>query len=229
MKTCIWQSIALAVVVCACVPAWAHRFIPNDGSHSSADNALAINDVDVSQVAYQELSQDSPQLWFRLQAEAGQALHVEVGVPKIDRYAAYRPSYAIVGPGLPDASLPFAIPEGDGAWGYSTAEVASPEVFNEEFTGTESWIFPATDVVLPLAGTYYVVAYGPPGVWGKMWLAVGTAEKFGFSDIVTLPGVVWKVRTFHEVFPIGGLGMLIFAIALALVLFLFIGVPLLAI
>jgi len=61
------------------------------------------------------------------------------------------------------------------------------------------------------------VGYLPGEVEGKFWLAIGTAEQFGLSDILSLPRVLFDVRAFHEAGPAGGL--LFWAMAAAALLF----------
>ena len=187
---------------------WAHRLVPDNGAHVNAQTAIPIEDINVSQVAYHEVTAESPQLWFTFNGKAGQTLNIQMGVPKIDRLKDYRPALAVLGPGLPEVALPFDVPPGCGGRLFITTDIAEPAVFNEEFTGTTSWQFPQQDYVLPADGRYYVVAYAPSGAPGKLWLAVGTAESFSLGDILGLPQTVLTVRSFHEVGPIGGLAEL---------------------
>lgn len=202
------SAVILCVISAAalfCSDAFAHRYIPNQGDHSTFEDAIAISDVNVSQVGYQEVTPALPRLWFSFAAAEGQELHVELGVPQIERLREYRPALAVLGPGLPAIDVPFAIPDGYGGWLFPTDAIAEPEAFHEPFTGTDSWLFPAKDLVLPTAGAYYVVAFVPSEQPGKLWMAVGTAEQFTFKDIFSLLDVIYRVRTFHEVFPFGGI------------------------
>ena len=133
-------------------------------------------------------------------------LYLQAGVPKIDRYAALRPRMALLGPGLPppEVALPFTLPDGYGALLYDM-DGETPVLFDEKFTGTESWQFPAQEPMAETTGRYYAVIYLPDGVEGKLWMAVGVEEQFGIADILTLPQTLIKVRLFHEIFPLGGL------------------------
>jgi len=200
----ILLCVASAAVL-LCGDASAHRYIPNEGDHSTFENAIAISDINVSQVGYHEVTPALPRLWFSFSATEGQELHVELGVPQIDRLREYRPALAVLGPGLPAIEVPFAIPEGYGGWLFPTDDTGEPEAFHEPFTGTDSWLFPTKDLVLPSAGAYYVVAFVPSEQPGKLWMAVGTAEQFTLKDIFSLLDVIYRVRTFHEVFPFGGI------------------------
>ncbi|HOC70434.1 MAG: hypothetical protein BWX80_02417 [Candidatus Hydrogenedentes bacterium ADurb.Bin101] len=218
----------LVLVVAGLAPmpgAWAHRYIENDGTHTTAERAIPLGDIGLSQVVYHEVTAASGSLWMSFDATAGMEASIELGVPFIERFASYRPAFALLGPGLPPLEqAPVPVPEGCGGIVFTTDAVKEPEIFDEEFTGTESWVFGRQDIVLPQNGTYYIVAFVPSGTPGKLWVAPGIRESFGFMDIVTLPRVIYKVRTFHEVFFWGGiLGWAYLAIILILLL-LFLGI-----
>lgn len=200
------RLIVFPLLLVACPLAFAHKPVVIDGGPVEMNTAYAVADEDVSMVGYHEALSSQPQLWFTFDVEGAKTLYLQAGVPKIDRYSALRPIMALVGPGLPQPAqaAPFALPEGYGAIVYDMAD-ESPVVFDEEFTGTESWQFQAHEPAVEVAGKYYSVVYLPEGQEGKLWMAIGTAEQFGLSDILTLPAVLVKVRLFHEIFPLGGL------------------------
>jgi len=197
MKTLTICAVYLAVLLLS-VPAVAHQRIENDGTHVDAESALVVEDTGLSQVVYHEATVAAPRLWLTFSGVQGQDLYMQVGVPVIDRLADYRPDLVLLGPGLPGIDVPFDIPEGLGGNLYSTAN-ATPEVFDEPFTGTSSWILLEETAVLPESGDYYLVAYEPETGAGKFWVSVGTREEFGLRDFLTYEDVVNDVRTFHEV------------------------------
>ena len=215
--------IVAIMTLLAASGAYAHRYIENNGSHTSAAKALPIGDIDLSQVVYHTVTNDTGQIWLSFEAESGVQAKIQLGVPFIERYVDYRPAFALLGPGLPPVeALPFTVPEGYGGVVYTTDAVESPVVFNEEFTGTKSWQFDMQTIELPETGLYYIVGFVPSEESGKFWIAPGTREEFGLADILTLPRVIYKVRTFHEVFPWGGilgwayLGLIVILLALLL-------------
>ena len=205
----------VALVLCASSGAWAHSYITNEGYHTTANSAIAIGDIDLSQVVYHTVTPDTTTLWLRFEATAGKVAKIQLGVPLIEGLEDYRPAFALLGPGMPAIEeLPFDVPEGYGGMAYTTDDVVEPTTFDEEFTGTWSWTFDMQEISLPADGTYYIVGYVPAGNLGKFWIAPGTVEKFGVKDIFSLPSVIYNVRIFHQVFPFGG----ILSWALALVL-----------
>ncbi len=210
---------AAATVAAITAAASAHVPILSDGTAVDAAHAISLQDVQVSRVVYHEVTATAPQVWLTFQITTAQSLDVQLGVPFIDRLADYRPAVAILGPGLPTppAGLPFSVPAGLGALVLDSTGVTSPEVFDEPFSGTRSWIVAHQRVNLPEAGQYYIVGYDPAGAPGKLWVALGTEERFTLDDIPGLPQALAEVRAFHEVAPRGGVPCVLMpAAALAL-------------
>lgn len=202
-KTAVLASVLTAVMMPG---AWAHRYIENDGSHGTVGKALPIGDIGLSRVVYHEASEGARQIWLSFEAGAGGEASIQIGVPLIGRYAAFRPAFALLGPGLPPLDAPpVEVPEGCGGIVFTTDAVTDPGIFEEKFTGTDSWVFERQVISLPETGSYYIVGFVPSGASGKFWIAPGTRENFGLADIATLPVVIFKVRTFHEVFFWGGI------------------------
>jgi hypothetical protein len=110
-----------------------------------------------------------------------------------------RPRAAVVGPGLPSSDTGFELPPGQGAIVFEAR--GEPREFHEEFTGTSSWIVIEQEYVLPSSGTWYLAAFSDNAASDndKMWLAIGTKERFGLGDLFRLGSIKRFVRKFHEV------------------------------
>ncbi len=175
----------------------AHLPSLSDGTEVDAAHARVIADPDISQVVYHEVTSGTSRLWLTFTGTAGQKLYAQIGVPVIDRLKDYRPAFAVIGPGLPAATLPFDIPAGLGGVVYTT-DAVTPEFFHEPFSGTDSWILREETLTLPADGQYYVVAYVPSQQAGKLWLAVGKREQFGPLEILGLFDLLPRVQAFHE-------------------------------
>lgn len=191
-------SVILAATVVVASPALAHR-PAFSGGHTGPETAYRIEDVTHSMVLYQEVGCTGSQLWLRFdRPSADVPLFVQLGVPAIPRLADYRPVVAVLAPGLPaaPAGLPFAVPQGLGAVVLEAS--ATPTEFNEPFTGTRSWILREETLSLALPGAGYVVAWHPQGAPGKLWVAVGTKERFSLLDLFRFPGWRSEARRFHE-------------------------------
>ena len=176
----------------------AHRLVPDDGSHTSADTAIFLDDADLSQVVYHEVTVQSNHLWIGFDGKPGEDLYWQLGLPAIGGLEDYRPTVVVLGPGLPVVEVPFGIPDGLGGIVIDTTGMPR-EFFSEHFTGTEDWIIHEEDRPLTEPGRYYVVAYHPDGTPGKFWLAIGRREEFGLPDILMYADVLAFVREYHEV------------------------------
>ncbi len=190
----------MLIALVTTVEGWAHRPVGIGGDVGrDLDHAIEIADIDVSQVIYREISATLPQVWMTFEGQAGEFLNIQLGVPEIERLEAYRPSVAVIGPGLPEAGVPFEFPAGLGGQVFTPTESTQSELFYEPFSDTKSWILGNLQLTLPENGQYFVVAYHPESVEGKLWVALGKREAFGADDVAKMPEWLKAVREFHEV------------------------------
>jgi hypothetical protein len=199
----------------ASVQIYGHRPIEADQAPDRPGRALFIEHPDYSQVYYGALEAERPQVWFRFEGRENQELYISLGVPVIERLEGYRPRVALIGPGIGDPAsgaggLPFELPDrlpGEEAGSPPASrgvEVytgrGAPRYFHEHFTGTDSWIHIEVTRRLPRSGTYYLVAYTPanPQPGDKLWLSVGTKERFKLADLFTFSRWKRQIRAFHE-------------------------------
>jgi hypothetical protein len=214
---------AIGFVLVVTQGTFAHQPTMSDGTAIGPDSAIELDDIQLSRVIYHEITEDAPSLWLTFDVDEPQSLFVSLGLPLLDRLESFRPAFAVLGPGLPAIDLPIEMPEGLGGLLYETDEVLEPEVFDEPFSGTRSWILREEDVDLLEAGTYFIVAFVPSGETGKLWLAPGDREDFTLGDILGLSDILDEVRAFHEtegggfpcfIFPLAAILMLLPALGL---------------
>jgi hypothetical protein len=179
--------------------AMAHRPIFPQVAPTSPETAAVVKRPRVSQVIYHEIAEGSEQVWLSFEGEAGQGIFLQIGVPVIDRLKDYRPTMALVGPGLPEGDVHFELPPDCGIQTFGTADIEEPRYFEEKFTGTDSWILRDATPTLPETGMYYVVAFEPEDRHGKLWLSIGRKEDFGIGDLGRMRDWTRKVRRFHEI------------------------------
>lgn len=200
MKTGTVWMLAAALLAWT-IPAQAHFPNLSDGSYDDAESAFQIEDPDVSMVLYHEVTCDALQLWLAFDGDEGFPLVAQLAVPVLERLTDYRPSLALVGPGLPapQVELPFALPAGAGAQVWDTTDI-EPEAFFEPFTGTNSWILASIrDLPLPATGRYWLVAWSPTRETGKLWVVIGIQEDFsGITDPQEFTAILNGVKDFHE-------------------------------
>jgi len=190
--------LTMAIIFFHFSAAHAHRPIFTDEKGIDQETAVKISEPDVSQVIYRYLSDETQLLWLAIDAKKDFELFVQIGIPVIDRLKNFRPSFVILGPGLPEDSMPFSIPENIGGKEYSTLAIKKPKFFHEHFTKTDSWILRSEKIKLPKSGRYYVVVYSPLKDTGKFWVSVGQKEKFGFWDLFRFDEWKKTIRKFHE-------------------------------
>jgi hypothetical protein len=196
------RTLRIAVVLAllgAAQAAQAHNLVRADSAPNTWHDPIPIERPDVSQVYYARLEAVRRQVWFRFSGKAGDRIWFQVGVPMLARLEGLVPRAAVVGPGLPAADLGFELPPDLGTAVFAPS--GRPREFHEEFTGTSSWIWLEQEYVLPTSGTWYVVAFCDVFASGddKLWLAIGTKERFGLGDILRLGSIKRFVRAFHEV------------------------------
>jgi hypothetical protein len=195
----IKRFAALGSFVLSAQVALAHQPTMSDGTAIDADSAIELDDIHLSRVFYHEVTEAAPSLWLTFEVDGPQSLYVSLGLPFLDRLENFRPTFVVLGPGLPNLELPIDVPEGLGGLLFATEAVTEPEVFYEPFSRTTSWILREEYVDLPEAGTYFIVAFVPSGQTGKLWLAPGDREEWGLGEILSLGGILGDVRAFHEV------------------------------
>jgi len=198
MKNNNHKCFAIAVLLW-CSLSQAHKPIFTDEKGIDPETAVRVERPDLSQVIYRQLNKDIQQFWLTVDAQKDFELLVQIGIPVIDRLKTFRPSLAVLGPGLPEISLPFIIPKDTGGIHYSTKEVEKPRFFHEHYTQTDSWILRTETVRLPVSGKYYVVVYSPSQQDGKFWVSVGDKEEFTQSDWGNFEEWKKKIQKFHEV------------------------------
>ena len=113
MKNNRLSYFIIAVLLC-CSLSQAHKPIFTDEKGIDPETAVRVDRPDLSQVIYRQLNKDSQPFWLTVEVEKDFELLVQIGIPVIDRLKAFRPSLAVLGPGLPEISLPFIIPKGTG-------------------------------------------------------------------------------------------------------------------
>ena len=176
------------------VPAYAHSLIDPAQPPVSADTAYRVRDHTVSQVYYSQSNRTRPAVWFTFEAQKGETIHFQLGVPYIDRFEDFTPRVALIGPGLDlltptnieygnlldagparDVVLQQAVPREATLTALLFGEGHDRRVFHEEFTRTTSWILVQTDVTAPATGRFYLVAFqdAMPPADGKLWMAIG--------------------------------------------------------
>jgi hypothetical protein len=172
--------------------------------------AVPLPDVAISRAVYGTLAPGELFDAYRLTVSRPARTSVEMLVPKAAKYAAFRPSFALVGRGLPAAGVPpdfirdrlrtatTAVSLVPGA--YPRVIVvpdpgATPRpTFYEPFSFTTYYRGGSTVVDLEPGRDYFLVVYDPAGQTGEYAFGVGEAEQFTPADWFRSIGAVVRIK-----------------------------------
>jgi hypothetical protein len=195
----------------------AHAPVYPDKPPANSGNAAWIEDHTVSRVYYSVSDASAPETWFAFDAAAGDVIHFSMGVPYLERLEEFAPLLAFGGPGVDEGCVrrvelgdlvdpsqvtrATTLRESPASADFVTfVRFGEARVFQEHVTGTTSWILVEADVVAPETGRYYLVAFQAPGTErdGKLFLTIGTKERFPLRDVFGFFRIRRFVREFHE-------------------------------
>lgn len=211
---------ALALTVAALAPPSAHAHVPflEPGEASDAParpgnpfpGAVEVPDAAVSRAVYGTLATDAAFDVWAIGTGADSSTPIQILVPAGARHEAFRPSFALIGPGLvSDGSPPGFVAErlelagdagpaqGRGAVGVIVVAdpgAAARPTFYEPFSFTRYYEGGSTRVELEGGRTYYLVVYDPRGGAGEYVLGVGERESFTLTDAGASVGAVARIK-----------------------------------
>ncbi len=198
--------LALCAVAAAAQTAYAHVPLLEPDRHSDQaarrgapfPGAVIVPDAAVSRAVYGTLADDAAFDAWILDVSVPSGTPIEILVPKAAKHAAFRPSFAVVGPGLASSGevpefiaerLATAYGNGSGPRAATTGVIAVSDpgatprtTFYEPFSFTRYFEGGKTRVDLQPGAVYYLIVYDPSGGHGEYALGVGEAEKFTARD-----------------------------------------------
>lgn len=150
-------------------------------------NPFVVQDVEQSKAMYAWLSAGDDIDVYAFEVAAEIDLFVEVIVPVCPAYEQFLPSYAVIGPGLPEPTdeLPVELPPGYGAIVVPNLAPGEPrETFYEPFGG--KWYYEGVPFSEPIstAGLWLVIAWDPYATGGDYVASIGLEERFTARDIL---------------------------------------------
>ena len=170
-------------------PAYGHKLISHDGTHTNFDSALQIPDHRISWAVYDNLGAGGAK-FYAFDAERGDSLYAGILVPKMDGLEEYSPSLFLVSPaGLEGQPAPF------GAWPNTERfpyEGKFPgDEFYEAFGQVTYWERQEVRTHIPADGKYFIVVMDEKGRDGKYTLAIGTIEDFSGENLLVILPMGW--------------------------------------
>jgi hypothetical protein len=205
-------AFALAPAADAHVP-FLEPYRPSDAPAAQRDpfpGAIPLPDVAVSRAVYGTLAPGEAFDAYRLTVSRPSSTPVEMLVPKTTAYRAFRPAFALVGPGLPAGGTPPPFIAQRLRTAYTAVSLvpgAYPQVlvvpdpgvsprptFYEPFSFSTYYRGGATRVDLKPGVTYYLVVYDSMRQTGPYALGIGTAERFTAGDALRSIVAVARIK-----------------------------------
>jgi hypothetical protein len=179
-------SLFMVVSVAAHVPV-----TPVAGT--SLSNAAEIEDPTKSWVIYSELQSAKTPQYYHFEMDAGVGIRLMLMIPIEYGLTGFRPSLALMGPGLANQSTPPSYLETPPHNGVMIFDSGVPRAEYEGFTPTSFYQLIGISMTAPENGTYYVAVYDSTG-GGRYSIAVGYVESFTLDEWWLVP---FGVMTIH--------------------------------
>lgn len=183
-------AVFLALLSLTVTQAQAHNPIMAGGNHNLS-TAVRIPDPAVSYALYGYLDTPGEAQFYYVDISSPVRLMTQLNIPKNDAHASFRPSYALVGPGIRESDpVPFDVPGGNGSLLVSASLQEPVSAFYEPFSGITYNTSVKTYTNLTVPGRYYIAIFDESHKRGDYVLATGEQEAFSIWD---MPSVTWKV------------------------------------
>jgi hypothetical protein len=176
-----------------CSKVYAH--IPVFSSNiDSLSRAVFIEDPLVSHTIYGKLDEEGQVDYVKFNASKGDILYVEMTLPAIGGNEGFKPSFAVIGRGLPNTRVKtdFTLPD---TYGFALFNSGyDNEKLYEPYTQTSYIRRQNVRMVAPASGEYYIAIFSPENSSGKYCLNIGYKDKMNFLDVVMLPYSWYRVK-----------------------------------
>ena len=206
------MAAAIIIISTTAGPAYGHKLISHDGTHTDFNSALQIPDHRISWAIYDDLGAGGAK-FYAFDAERGDSLYAGVSIPRMGGLEEYSPVFFLVGPAgfKNDPALPGAWPNAE-RFPYE-GEFPGDE-FYEPFGQVTYWERQEVRAHIPVDGRYFIVVADEKGRDGKYVLAVGTIEDFSGENLLAVLPMAW-LETKLFVNDYLSLGMAFLALAAA--------------
>ncbi len=177
----------LFLMALASVPALAHVPYIERTDFTWVKPFQITGNIEQSKAIYAWLQSGSDIDYYTFELTQPANLFLEVIVPVCPAYADFLPSYAIIGPGLPQPTepLPVPLPQGYGAIVVSNLKPGQPRTtFYEPFGGKSYYDGVRFDQTISTPGSYAVIVWDPYGKGGDYVITPGKEEIWTSEDIL---------------------------------------------
>jgi hypothetical protein len=172
--------------------------------------AVAVPDASISRAVYGTLAPGETLDVYKLSVSRAASTPVALLVPKAGRYRGFRPSFALVGPGVPQtgatpgfiderlrkayAGVLFPAGPAPGVLVVNDPGRSPRPTFYEPFSFTSYFKGGSTQVELRPGRTYYLVVFDPLRQTGAYALGIGEAETFSAGDALRSIVAVARIK-----------------------------------
>lgn len=182
-------SVIITASILVADPAYGHKLISHNGTHTDFDSALQIPDHRISWAVYDNLGAGEAK-FYTFGAEHGDSFYASISVPKMDGLEEYSPSLFLVSPaGFEGQSAPFEAWPNTERFPYE-GKIPGDE-FYEPFGQVTYWERQEVRTRLPADGKYFVAVMDEKGQDGKYTLAIGTIEDFSGENLLVVLPMAW--------------------------------------
>jgi hypothetical protein len=203
-------ALALAAVGAASAEAHVPFLEPDRRSDQAPEpgepypGAIKLPDVAVSRAVYGTLAGDAPFDAWELRVGEMADTPIEMLVPAFRRYEGFRPSFVLIGPGLPSAGEPPGsvvqrLERAGVAGDVGVMVVHDPgadprSTFYEPFSFTRYFEGGRAEVSLRPGVRYHLVVFDPDDGLGEYALGIGSAERFTARDAAYSVVAVLRIK-----------------------------------
>jgi len=181
--------ILCVFTVISASPAYGHKLISHDGTHTNFDSALQIPDHKISWAIYENLGANEAK-FYSFDAKQGDSFYASIVVPKIDGLEKYSPTLVLMNAAIfKNSNTSFESQLNTEKFLYEGKFPGNE--FYEPFGQVTYWERQEIKTEIPADGKYFIVVMDEKNQKGKYSLAIGTIEDFSGSDLFTILPKAW--------------------------------------
>lgn len=169
-------------------PAYGHKLISHDETHTSFETALVIPDHKISWAIYEDLGVGEAK-FYSFEAKKGDSFYASIVIPKIKGLEEYSPTIVFVNPRNIDNQSRTLESQNMEKYPYE-GNFPGTE-FYEPFGQVTYWERQEVNKVIPSDGQFFLVVMDERNQSGKYSLAIGKIEDFSGSDFFTILPKAW--------------------------------------
>ncbi len=170
-------------------PAYGHKLINHDNTHTSYDSALQIPDHKISWAIYENLGPNEAK-FYSFDAKQGDSFYASIVVPKIGGLEEYSPSLVLMNSEIFESNKSDLTEKPNTEKFLYEGNFPGNE-FYEPFGQVTYWERQEVKSQIPADGKYFIIVMDEKNQGGKYSLAIGTIEDFSGGDLLTILPKAW--------------------------------------